>query len=137
MKKNDTIYLLPQYDSNATKEEIQEFFQKKWEYAATLDYVPTSFEELTRIAFRDLKILMKRNDNFYNAVIALSSELVDDIIEDAKDYMEHDRKDCTFLKNVHSLEDFLNSGFYGNYDDSRKYFISVFLDCFYYEVFGM
>jgi hypothetical protein len=69
MKKNDTIYLLPQYDSNATKEEIQEFFQKKWEYAATLDYVPTSFEELTRIAFRDLKILMKRNDNFYNAVI--------------------------------------------------------------------
>ena len=84
MKKNDTIYLLPQYDSNATKEEIQEFFQKKWEYAATLDYVPTSFEELTRIAFRDLKILMKRNDNFYNAVIALSSELVDDIIEDIK-----------------------------------------------------
>ena len=132
MKKNHgIIYLLPQFEGEATFEAIHEHFLKIVEFAATVDYVPTSLEELRRID--DLKLLMDYNPRFYNAAVALCDDLITQMIEDAKKLAAEEELECGTLEDVETLDDLINSGFFGDnpdYDERRFGFICTLLNCY-------
>ena len=78
MKKNikkplEIIHILPQCDRNASIQEFHANFMKNWELAATLDYVPTSLEELKSIDYMDYKVVMNQSTKFFRATVALNS----------------------------------------------------------------
>ena len=128
-KKNERIFLLPQFPADAPVEEFRDFFMKNWELAATLDYVPTSLEELKRIDYIDLKIVMEQNERFYNAAVSLGTDAIASLIGIAKKLVAEDEIECSPLDHVQTLEDLLNSGYYGeDYDSSRTEFITCFAE---------
>lgn len=136
MSKNEVTYLLPHFSKDVFEADTHKCYQMIWEKAATLDYIPTTLDDLKKIAFRDVKILMKQNKRFSNAVMVLCNDFVVDMIEDAKEYYAEQGRECKCLKNVHTMDGALKSGFYGkDYDSSKKFIISCILDYLYYELF--
>ena len=128
-KKNERIFLLPQFPADAPIEEFRDFFMKNWELAATLDYAPASLEELKRIDYMDLKIVMEQNKRFYNAAVSLGTDAIACMIRTAKKRAAKGKAECGPLDHVQTLEDLLNSGYYGeDYDSSRTEFITCFAE---------
>ena len=110
---------------------------KNWELAASLDYVPASLEELKRIDYMDCKVLMIRNQRFFEAAVALSGDIIPQIIDVAKEIVAEDEieefEDVS-LDNVFTLEDLLNSGYYGDdYESNRREFANVFVEDYLYS----
>lgn len=119
MSKNTTIHILPELKRGFSDED----FDKHLELAATIDYVPDSIKTLQRIDFYDLKYMMEYNENFFDAVVEMCSEVIDEMIADAKKN-SRTRK----AKKAVTLEDLLCSGYYGeDYDVARDEFIYFFL----------
>ena len=131
-KAQEIIYILPQFEGELTIQASHDHFLKCVEYAKTVDYVPTSLEELRRID--DLKLLMDYNPRFYNAAIALCDDMITQMIEDAKKFVSEEYE-CDALEDVNTLEDLINSGFFGDdpdYDERRYRFICTLMDCYLY-----
>ena len=119
MKKDKTIYILPKLEHGFSDED----FDRHLELAETIDYVPDSIKTLQRIDFYDLKYLMEYNDNFFNSVVEMCSEAIDEMIADAK-MNSRSRK----VQKAVTLEDLLKSGYYGkDYDVACDEFIYFFL----------
>ena len=118
MKKDKTIYILPKLERGFSDED----FDRHLELAETIDYVPDSIKTLQRIDFYDLKYLMEYNDNFFNSVVEMCSETIDEMIADAKKESRA-RK----VQKAVTLEDLLKSGYYDkDYDIARDEFIYSF-----------
>lgn len=133
-KTQEIIYILPQYEGEVTPQAIHDHFLKCVEYAKTVDYVPTSLEELRRIDSFEFKLMMDYNPRFYNTAIALCDEMITQMIEDAKKFMSEEYE-CDALDDVNTLEDLINSGFFGDnpdYDERRYWFICTLMDCYLY-----
>ena len=119
MKKNTTIHILPELKRGFSDEE----FDRHLELAATIDYVPDSIKTLQRIYFDDLKYMMEYNENFFDVVVGMCSEAIDEMIADAKKN-SRSRK----VQKAVTLEDLLKSGYYDrNYDIAFDEFIFFFL----------
>ena len=128
-KTQEIIYILPQFEGELTIQASHDYFLKCVEYAKTVDYVPTSLEELKRID--DLKLLMDYNPKFYNAAVALCDDMITQMIEDAKKFAAEEELECGTLEDVETLEDLINSGFFGDnpdYDERRYWFICTLMD---------
>ena len=142
MKKNmkktqETIHILPQCDRNASIQEFHANYMKNWELAKTLDYVPTSLEELKRIDYMDYKVVMNQNNRFFIAVVALCGDYVSHMIEAAKELVRTGEVECESLDEVQTLNDLLNSNFFGedhdnDNDSNRGEFINWLADYIYH-----
>ena len=120
MKKNTTIHVLPELKAHIPFEE----FEKHLELAATIDYVPDSIKTLQSIDYYDLKYMMEYNDNFFDTVVEMCSETIEEMIADAKEDSGVRR-----VQKAVTLEDLLKSGYYGeDYDVARDEFIYCFLN---------
>lgn len=94
-----------------------------------MDYAPASLEELKRIDYMDLKIIMEQNKRFYNAAVSLGTDAIACMIRTAKKRAAKGKAECGPLDHVQTLEDLLNSGYYGeDYDSSRTEFITCFAE---------
>lgn len=119
MKKNTTIHVLPELKGHIPFEE----FEKHLELAATIDYVPDSIKTLQSIDYYDLKYMMEYNDNFFDTVVEMCSETIEEMIADAKEDSGVRR-----VQKAVTLEDLLKSGYYDeDYDVARDEFIYCFL----------
>ena len=96
-KKNERIFLLPQFPADSPIEEFRDFFMKNWELATTLDYAPASLEELKRIDYMDLKIVMEQNECFYNAAVSLGTD-------ECFDQFPRDVRNCLVEVLCHGLD---------------------------------
>ena len=135
MKQNDTIYLLPhdKFSESSYAEHIKAV-EAKWEIAKTLDYIPTSLEELKQIDFFDLYIMMIQNEKFYNAAVVLCQEPIERMIRISKKIAAEGEIDCEPLDDVQTLEELLNTNYFGDdYESSRREFISTLVDVYLYN----
>ena len=135
MKQNDTIYLLPQNEFDVSSyADHKKALEAKWEIAKTLDYIPSSLEELKQIDFIDLQIIMIQNEKFYNAAVALCQEPIERMIKASKELVAEGKIDCEPLDDVQTLEDLLNTSYFGDdYESSCREFISTLVDVYLYN----
>lgn len=87
--------------------------------------IPSTREEILNMDYMVLKILMKYNMTFYNAAIILLDREIAKQIAEMRSWEDEEE-----LRNVQNLEDLLrNTGYFGNdYEESRKEFVTMFLD---------
>ena len=133
-KTQEIIHILPPYEGEVTPQASHDHFYRCVEYAKTVVYVPASLEELRRIDSFDFKLRMDYNPRFYNAAIALCDEMITQMIKDAKKFVSEEYE-CDALEDVNTLEDLINSGFFGDnpdYDERRYWFICTLMDCYLY-----
>lgn len=137
-KEEKTIYLLPQFpcsnllDDSDLLDDIEKFakvFKERRKKARTLDYTPDSIQTLLAIDYEDTRDMMLENMNFYNAVISLCSDIIEEMIAFTKRMTRSKR-----VQKAASLDDILNSGYYGQtYQEARREFIGLFLSDFLYD----
>ncbi len=126
----NTIKLLPVSKLNPKDgisiKDYQEAFEESWRIAPTLNYIPDSLETLREIAYMDIKIMLDLNRGFYEAVVELCSDIISEMIEDAK---RDSRKKS--VKNAKCLDDFLKSGYYSkDYEESRSEFVGTLVEVY-------
>ena len=133
MTKNEqemkVIHVLPELPDTESIEDFKKAFNARWGLAKTTDYTPDSIQTVQAIDYMDVKILMLQNMNFYNAVISLCSDIVEEMIAFTKQ-MTRSKK----VQKAKTLDEILKSGYYGpTYEIARHEFSTLFVEDFLYN----
>lgn len=83
--KENTIHLLPVLSDEMAHEKSIFGRDEYWELAETIDFIPDSLEIVKAIAGDELMILLMVNDAFFNSVVNLCGDIIDEMIKGAKE----------------------------------------------------
>lgn len=109
--KEATIHLLPEL-SDKTKSIFG--CDEYWEMARKIDFIPDSLETVRAIYGNELMMVLMVNDNFFNAVVNLCGEIIDEMIKDEKkdiaEWYEEDpnmKETYEKIQEIVTVEDYL------------------------------
>ena len=120
--KETTIHLFPVLDetNHSTTVFLSEEYYKM---AKTLDFIPDSLETVKAIDRSELTLLMMVNDSFYNAVLILCGEIIDEMIKKAKKFAAEwfeedpsDKEEYESIQGIVTFEDYFEK-VYGSFKD--------------------
>ena len=119
------IKVLPELDVSNMDTYIKAFCEMM-ECARTTNDIPDSIEDYFHIDYMDRKMLMKNNIRFFNEVMRLMKNEVDEYVNSMLVCVEEKGIDTS---KIHTLDDLLNCGYYGkDYESSRREFANCFVE---------
>lgn len=137
--EEQVIYVLPQIEDNGLLDDFVTYhkaYMANYELAKTIDYIPDSLETLMAIDYSQKKVLMRQNERFRNAALALCPDAIrilikrDQII--AKDsYANGEISRSTFRKvqKATTIDEIVESGYYGdNHDNALHEVLNILVE---------
>ena len=138
---NNVIYVLPQFEDDGLLDtaSVCEFVKHekvRREIAKTIQYIPDTLETLKAIDYSDKRCLMQVNESFRAAALALCPNEINSLIELSKKVAidlladgEIDWAECVRVQKAETIDELLDSGYFGDdYESSLYEFLNVLVE---------